>query len=231
MKRALPALLLTGSLATGSLAISNIAFAEGEHTPLFGASVIGTHTPDQPELAGVQLEVAFWRGRIGAAIEGSQQWGIVVDRDQKTAVTAIGASVRLLMYRAMVPSLLDSRDDVELGIELHGIVERAWWQEANHDPAPIRYGAGLTIRLRGGSDDLYSNLIAESRLFLRVMAARYDRSEIAARDMTMFPGGEREREIGVVIGLGAAWGGGQRPYVDRFRPRPLDTFVDAHLIR
>jgi hypothetical protein len=219
MKRAaIPALLL----------ISGAAYAEGELGPMFGGSAIGTRTPDQPEVAGVQLEVAFWRGRIGAAIEGTQQWGF--DPSNPVRVTTVGGSARLLVYRSLMPSLLEPRD-VEFGVELHGIVERAWWSQEMSDPAaPVRYGAGVTVRLRGGSDDQSSNLLAESRFFVRVMTSRTERTEVAARDMTAPVERGRDRELGVVIGLGASWGGGQRPYIDRFRPRPLDTFVDTHLI-
>jgi hypothetical protein len=217
-RAALAALVLASSASP--------ARAEGEQTPMFGGSVIGSRTPEQPELAGVQLELAWWRGRIGVAIEGSQQWGL--ERDPTTVTTA-GASARLLVYRGFMPSLLEPRD-VELGIEVHGVVERAWWQDAANEAAPIRYGGGVAIRLRGGGDDVSTNLLAESRLFVRVLTSRHDRTELATREMTS-PVAPRAQELGVVIGLGASWGGGHRRYVDRFRPRPLDTVVGGQLIR
>ena len=205
--RALAALVIT----------SSVAFAEGEYGPMVGGALIGT-TGEQ-EVAGVSLEVAFWHGRVGLALEGSRQWG--GEGNAGPRVAAVGASARLLVYRQLVPSLFEPRD-VELGFELQGIVERAWWESVAREPEPVSYGFGVAVRLRGGSDDDSSNLLAESRLFLRVMGSRDSRAEIAARDSM---GMSTERELTVVLGLGALWGGGQPSYVEKFRPRPFDTTV------
>ena len=196
---------------------SSVAFAEGEYGPMVGGSVIGT-TGEQ-EVAGVALELAFWHGRFGVAVEGSRQWG--AEGNGGPRVAALGASARLLVYRQLVPSLFEPRD-VELGFELQGIVERAWWESVAREPDPVSYGVGVAVRLRGGSDDDSSNLLAESRLFVRVMGSRESRTEIAARDAM---GVSNARELTVIVGLGALWGGGQPSYVERFRPRPFDTTV------
>ena len=83
--------------------------------------------------------------------------------DAAKRAAVLGASVRLLAFDTLVESLLEPRN-VELGVELHGIVER--W--INDDDSSTRYGVGVALRLRGGSDYDMSNLIAESRFFVRV---------------------------------------------------------------
>lgn len=194
------------------LLMTGVAGADGEQTPQFGGGVIGTRDAEA-EIVGANLELAVWWGRFGLAVEGSRQWSI---DPEDPRVTTLGASARVLLFRQLMPSLLEPRD-VELGIELQGIVERSWWE--NVDREPVAYGAGLAVRLRGGSDD-FSNLIAESRLFVRVMAARRTQAETIARDTMADP---EDRGLSVVIGLGALFGGGEPKYVERFRPRPLDT--------
>jgi hypothetical protein len=192
------------------------ARAEGEYGPMFGGSLVATRGADQTEVAGAELEMAMWRGRFGIAVAASRQAGI--DGTGPT-VTAVDASVRVLLLRHLMPSLLEPRD-VELGIEVQGIVERAWWDHVEREHAPVSYGLGFAVRLRGGSDD-FSNLIAESRLFVRAMASQGNGADTLARD-TMVPG-DTGRELTIVVGLGALFGGGERGYVERFRPRPLDT--------
>jgi hypothetical protein len=193
------------------------ANAEGEYGPMFGGSVVAAHGADQTETAGVELEMSVWYGRVGLAIAGSRQAAL---EEGGPRVTAVDASVRILAVRALVPSWLEPRD-VELGIELQGLVERAWWDGLEREPSPVSYGLGLAVRLRGGSDD-DSNLLAESRLFVRAMGARRDRSDVIARSSGEVAAGT-DRELSVLVGLGAVFGGGQRGYIDRFRPRPLDT--------
>ena len=133
--------------------------AEGERGPLLGGSIVATHG-DETDVAGVGAEIVFWYSRIGVAVEASRQW--TVDAVAGPQVGAVSGSLRLLAFDHIVPSLLDSREVVDLGIELHGIVERAWWDDlASHQDS---YGVGAALRVRGASDDDRSNLLAESRL-------------------------------------------------------------------
>jgi Putative transposase, YhgA-like len=82
--------------------------------------------------------------------EGAQRADMT---DVSTRTSVLGASLRVLVADQLMPSLLEPRD-VALGLELHGVVERAWSSRVNtgDDPA-IRYGLGLATRLRGGGDD------------------------------------------------------------------------------
>ncbi len=195
------------------------ASAEGEFGPMFGGSVVAGRAADETETAGVELEVSVWRGPIGLALAGSRQ--AVLDQDGPR-VTAVDVSLRVLALRALIPSLLDARD-VELGIELHGIVERAWWDGDDRGRRSLGYGLGFAVRLRGGSDDDQSNLLAESRLFARAMTSRNDDEDELALRMSGGPDTARDREVTFVVGLGAVFGGGQPGYVQRFRRRPLDA--------
>lgn len=188
-----------------------IAHADGERGPTLGGALIATRAPDT-ELAGAQLELAFWRGPFGLAAEGSYQTGL------DARVTALAGSARLLLYRELTPSLIDPNYDVELGIEAQGIVERAWWNDDVAHP-PLSYGGGLVIRLRGGTD--FTNIVAESRLFVRALWSR-DESMNAIARTTMPPA---ERGVLIVIGIGAVFGGGEPAYMTRFRPRPLDAAI------
>jgi len=202
------------------IATTGVASAEGEYGPMFGGSLVGSHEADATELGGVGLELGIWRGRFGVALEGSHLREIA---NESTFVTTFGASARVLVVQHLIPSLLEPRD-VELGLEIQGIVERAWWEGATREP--FRYGLGVAIRLRGGSDDL-SNLLAESRLFVRVMASRSASTDLGISGSTSLAmTAPDERELGVVVGLGATFGGGYPDYVQRFRPRPLDTMLE-----
>ena len=189
-----------------------IAAAEGELGPMFGGGVVATHASER-DIAGLTCELVLWHGPIGIAAEGSRQW--CVDGGQP-AVASLGASVRLLAFHHVVPSLLDSREVVDLGIELQGIVERSWWDDAAPDRDPVSYGLGIAVRLRGANDDDRTNLLAESRLFVRVLRSRSSEMMVAARDTT--PDATSEG-VAVVIGLGALFGGGQSAYVERLRRR------------
>ena len=207
--------LLVAMTASGSAA------AEGEYGPMFGGSLLATHEPGVTELGGAGLELAVWRGRLGVAIEGSHLRGIEGDG---TFVTTLGASARVLVVQQLIPSLLEPRD-VELGVEVQAIAERAWWDGTSRDHDPLRYGFGFAIRMRGGSDDL-SNLLAESRLFVRVMASESSPTWVPGTGTVSLTTTRSDgRELGVVIGLGATFGGGDPDYVQRFRPRPLDTML------
>jgi hypothetical protein len=199
-------LALVATLVTPAL-----AFAEGEHGPMIGGALIATRAPDT-ELTGAQLELAFWSGRLGLAVEGGQQAGL------DTRLTTLGASARVLLYRELTPSLLEPNEDVELGIELQGIVQRAWWDD-EHARAPTSYGAGLVIRLRGGTD--FANVLAESRLFVRALWTRSAPMEGLARTATPAV----QEGACIVIGLGAVFGSGEPGYAKQFRPRPLDASI------
>lgn len=193
------------------------ASAEGEYGPMVGGALIAAQGPERTEVAGLQAEMAFWYGPIGLGLEGARQWSFDEDGPR---VATVAASARLLVFRQLVPSFLEPRD-VELGFELQGLVERAWWENTTRDRAAVGYGVGIAVRLRGGSDDL-SNLLAESRLFVRVVRGHAGLPDTAARGAMA---DDTDRATAVTIGLGAAFGGGKPGYIDRFRSRPLDTIA------
>jgi hypothetical protein len=199
------------------LVLAGSAHADGERTPMFGGSVLAARDGSRAELVGVELEIAWWWWRVGLAFEGAQRRAI--GNDDGVGTTALAASARVLIADQLMPSLLEPRD-VELGIELHGVVERAWSSrvDGGEDPA-IRYGFGIAARLRGGGDDR-SALLAESRLFVRVLWARGDTTNAIARSET--PVSEPGSEMLVLVGLGAAWGIGERRYAERFRPHTTE---------
>lgn len=113
--------------------------ADGERTPMIGGSLLAAHDGNRAELAGVALEATWWWGCIGLAAEAAQRTD-VTDASARTGV--LGASLRVLVADQLMPSLLEPRD-VELGLELHGVIERAWSPrvDTGDDPA-IRYGLG-----------------------------------------------------------------------------------------
>ena len=178
---------------------------------MIGGALIATRAPDT-ELAGVQLELSWWRGPIGIAVETSHQAGL------DTQLTKVGGSLRLLLHHELTPSLIEPNHDCELGLELQGIVERSWWDDDRaHDPTS--YGAGLVLRLRGDTD--FPNILAESRLFVRALWSRRDDSMTSiARSTTMPPA---ERGVLIVIGLGATFGGAEPGYTRQFRPHTFDS--------
>ena len=197
------------------MVMTGVAHANGERSPMIGGALIASDAEDS-DVAGASLEVAGWLGRIGLAVEGSRQWGVV---NMGETVTTLGASARLLAFDCLVPSLLEP-SDVELGIELQAIAQRAWWDGIANPPSPVSYGLGLAVRLRGGSDDYFSRLLlAESRLFVRVFKSRAGEpvDALARGDLAM-PGAQGH-EITVVVGLGVLFGTGDARYVERFRSR------------
>jgi hypothetical protein len=209
-------------LALFAVTIATTAAADGERTPMFGGGIIGSHS-SETDVSGFSGEIAIWYGPIGIAAEASRQWS--VDDVHGPQVGAVGGSLRLLAFEQNVPSILDSREVVALGIELHGVIERAWWNSA---PArdPISYGTGLALRLRGSNDDHHSNMLAESRVFVRVMKPRAEAEmDFAARGM----GGGTSSGLTVMIGLGASFGGGQPAYVQNLRRN--ETLDSEWLVR
>lgn len=207
------------------LAITSVAEAEGELGPMIGGGVIASRG-DDTEVAGIGAELVLWYGRLGVAVEGSRQWS--VDDVNGPRVGSVAGSVRVLAFDHIVPSLLDSREVVELGIELQGIVEHAWWDAAPTRSDPVSYGFGVALRLRGANDDDRSTtMLAESRLFVRAMRSRDDEDmNIARRDTspTTARGG-----MSVIVGLGAMFGGGKPAYVDKLRRR--NALDSEYLVR
>jgi len=203
-------------LALGALVAlaAGDAAADGERSPMIGASLVGGHGPDPgAEVVGVSLEAAWWIGRLGLALEGASRWDTDGDR-----ALGIGASARLRLLERMLPSLLEPRD-VELGLELHGVVERTWWDGDLPGDSRTARGLGLAVRLRGMTEGGFAPLLAESRLFVRAMSSPRPAPEVIARAMA--PAEDRTRELTILIGIGAAFGAAEPRYLDRFRPRPL----------
>jgi hypothetical protein len=200
------------------LGTTAIAAADGERSPMLGVAVMGgdaTLAPQQEQpLAGVGLDVAFWHGRFGLGGEASERWAL---ESSGTRATVVGASARLRIYECLTPSLLDPRD-VEVGVELHAIVERAWWNgDAQVDPTA--YGFGIAVRLRGGGDADGSTELAESRFFLRFMTSKWGSlDEIARATEPMGPSG---RSLTVLLGIGASFGTGAPAYTHQFRMHPF----------
>ena len=210
-----------GEVAIGSLLLlfAAEAAADGERTPIIGAAVMGgPTTQDHMGVIGVGVEGAWWFGRVGLAAEASGRWGV---DGQGSRAAVLGASLRLRLLDALTPSLLEP-SDVELGIELHGIIERTWWGGLDSDVEPVSHGLGLALRLRGSGDEDSSRLIAESRFFLRVMAARPISDDgVLARTMTPTPTPRPDEppEVTILVGVGASFGSGDRGYLERFRRR------------
>ena len=194
------------------LAMAAPAYADGEHGPMFGGSIIATHDSDL-DVAGAGVELAWWYGRVGVGAEAARMWS--ADGTSPVQVGTLAASLRVLALRYDVPSLLDSRESVELGLELQGIVERAWWTDAPTERGAVSYGLGLAFRVRGATDDDRSNLLAESRLFVRAMRASVPEMDVAARESMP----ARGSGVVVIVGLGVLFGGGEPAYVDHLRRR------------
>lgn len=198
------------------------ATAEGERSPMIGGGVIaarnGVSVEDQG-LVGVSVEATYWIHRIGLAVEGSRRWDVA---NGDPLATTFAGGLRFLLVDRLLESLIEPRD-VELGLELHGLVERTWWDGSQQTTA---YGGGIALRLRGGGDGPDSRLLAESRLFVRVMHSRDD-VMFAARSTT--PPQMEQVPRSIVVGLSAVWGTGERRYADRFKPR-FGTPVTPYLV-
>jgi hypothetical protein len=208
----------TASLAAVTLVLSHTgaAVAEGERSPMFGIAVLGADVPDHDaEMVGAHGEIAWWvLGRLAIAGESSARWSVI---EGGPRALTLGGSARVLLLDGLVTSWLERRD-VEFGLEIQGFGERTWW---GPDDASTGYGIGVALRLRGSGDDEFSRLIAESRLFVRVSTTR---------DSTFAPMATKGSVVDtregptVLVGLGAAFGTGDRRYLDRFRLRPFDLF-------
>lgn len=196
------------------LVLANDAAADGERTPMFGASMVWeTSTMEPLGAVGVGLEAAWWLGRLGLAVEGSGRSWI---EEGGARAPVLGASLRLRLLDAIVPSVIDG-NPVELGLELQVIAEYAW--SSDLDTERTRQGFGVALRLRGSGDDDESRHLAESRFFVRVLSAASRTDGVVARTMSPI---EQPREWIAILGIGAAFGLGEPRYLERFRRRPLD---------
>jgi hypothetical protein len=196
----------------GLLLVPSIAAADGERTPIIGGAIVGAGTHEDA-LGGVQADATWWAWRLGVSAEGAMLWR--ADATAKRAAV-LGVSARLLAFDTLVESLLEPRN-VELGVELHGIVER--WID---DDSTTRYGVGLALRLRGGSDYDMSNLLAESRFFVRVMTTpAIGQSPIVGRMITPPTTTRDSGSLTIMVGVGAAFGTGDPDYLQRFRMEPF----------
>ncbi|HET7505046.1 MAG TPA: hypothetical protein VFK02_28705 [Kofleriaceae bacterium] len=193
------------------LAMSGTAAAEGERTPMLGGALTYTDVPDhRSELVGGELELAWWFGRIGLAGEASARRSI---DDDAARTLGLAASARVLLTSWLWPSLFEPRD-VEMGVELQAIAERTWW---SRDDSADALGFGVAVRMRGGSDWEFSSLLAESRLFVRVMTSRDDMPGSIARTADPSAAQPDRRGMTILVGLGAAFGAGTPSYLERFR--------------
>ncbi|HEU4611883.1 MAG TPA: hypothetical protein VFS15_07390 [Kofleriaceae bacterium] len=207
-----------GALAFIPLLWVSNAAADGETSPMLGASVIaGTSTQSSENTAGLEIEAAYWVHWLGAAVELSGR-APVTDDSSRTLV--IGGSLRLRVAQQIVPSLFEP-SDVELAVELQGIVERTWWDGELTSDEPARRGLGLALRFRGSTEDDVPRLIAESRFFVRVLTWQADDERYVAR--TTMPPRTGTQEWIVQVGIGAAFGGGDRAYLGQFQRRAFES--------
>jgi hypothetical protein len=187
--------------------VSGTAAAEGERSPMIGGGVLAARA-DEGGQVGVGLEATYWWHRIGIAVEGSRRWEV---ESGDPASTTLTGGLRLLIADQLLGSIIEPRD-LELGLEIHGVVEKSWFDVGGD---AVSYGGGAALRLRGGGDAFDSTLLAETRLFVRVMAPR-------ERNLSERVVGELMTErtpLSIVVGLGAVWGSGERRYADKFRSR------------
>jgi hypothetical protein len=199
------------------IAMTGSAAADGERTPMVGGAITYSGATDgKTELVGGELELAWWAGRIGLAAEAAAHRGVLDDGSRNLAV---GASARLLISDWMWPSLFEPRD-VEIGVELQVIGERTWW---SRDASSDALGLGLAFRMRGGSDWEPSALLAESRLFVRVMKPRDQAVDTLARTSDAVAAPMERSGVTVLVGIGASFGAGTSPYLVRFHRKPLDA--------
>jgi hypothetical protein len=182
---------------------------------MIGGAVVWQPTVEAPSgVGGFEIEAAWWRGWVGFAVEGSAR----SDFESERHALGLGGSLRILLLQGLQRSLLEARD-VEVGLELQGIVERLWWQRTATEAEPYTYGFGFALRVRGGPDD-GSTRIAESRFFIRFLAGPVAHDQVIAR--TTMPVIEEPRDLKLLLGIGASWGNADRRYLDRFRWRSPD---------
>jgi hypothetical protein len=198
------------------MALTGGAAAEGERTLMFGGALTYSDVPDhRAALMGGEVDLAWWSGRLGLAVEAAGRHAI----DDSAGNVAVAGSARVLVADWLWTSVIEPRD-VEMGVELQLVGERMWW---SRDDSTDAYGVGAAIRMRGGSDWEFSSLLAESRLFVRVMRSRGEPSSVAARVADAVAEQPGRGTVTVIIGLGAAFGAGDPRYLDRFRLRARDA--------
>jgi hypothetical protein len=210
-------------VATAVLLAAGDAHGDDDRNAMFGIAVFGAEAArpaaQVADLAGGTFDIAWWHGRLGLAGEASATWQV---QGGAARALVLGGSVRLRVLERMVPSLMEPRD-VELGIELQGIVERAWW-DTGVGVDPVTRGVGVALRLRGDADPPGSNVIAESRLFVRVLSSRW--SEPAAVPRVSSPvAHDGAPALTILIGIGASFGSCSPGYMDRFRMHPFSSSV------
>jgi hypothetical protein len=198
------------------LAMTGAAAAEGERTPMFGAALTYSEPPDhRAALVGGAVDLTWWFGRLGLAVEAAARHAV----DDSAGNVAVAGSARVLVADWLWTSMVEPRD-VEMGVELQLIAEHLWW---SRDASTDAYGLGAAIRMRGGSDWEFSSLLAESRLFVRVMRSPGEPFSVAARATDAITEQPGRGTVTVMVGLGAAFGTGDPRYLDRFRRRGLDV--------
>ncbi len=208
--------LLAALALSATVWVPNAA-ADGETSPMLGGAVVaGASTEPTASMAGVELDAAVWWRFLGIALEASARAPVEQDASRTFVV---GGSLRLRLVQTLVPSLFEA-SDVELAFELQGIVEQTVWDGALTDREPYRRGIGLALRLRGSTEDYAPHLITESRFFIRALWWRQADQELLAR--TTMPVVE-SRELIILFGVGAAFGGGDPDYLHQFRRRELDS--------
>jgi hypothetical protein len=215
--RRLAVLALSTAVAVPTAVAIPSARADGETSPMLGGSLLaGASTEPSESMAGVALETAVWWHWVGLAVEASAR--APVEQDAARSIV-VGGSARLRVVQMLVPSLFEP-SDVELAVELQGIVERTVWDGALTENEPYRRGIGIALRFRGSTEDYAPRLIAESRFFLRVMSWREpDAGMLARTTMPMTTTGE----VMVLLGVGAAFGGGDPTYLRQFRRRDFES--------
>ena len=198
------------AVVTLSLLAAATAQADGERTPMIGGSVVWQPTVEAPSgIGGFEVEAAWWHSWIGIALEGAGRTNF----DTERRGLGVGGSLRLLVLNGLQRSLLEPRD-VEVGLELQGIVERMWWQNAATDPEPYNYGFGFALRVRGGSDRRVATHRRVALLHSLHDRPRHEGAEVIAR--STMPVVQQPRDLMILFGIGASWGNADRRYLDRF---------------
>jgi hypothetical protein len=207
--------------AIAALLAAGDAHADDDRTPMFGIAVFGAEAArpaaQAADLAGATFDLAWWRGRLGVAGEASATWQV---QGGSARAFVLGGSIRLRVLERMMPSLMEPRD-VELGLELQGIVERAWW-DTGVGVDPVARGLGIALRFRGDVDPPGSGVVAESRFFLRVLSSQWSALGAVPRGTApvAHDGGSA---LTVLIGIGASFGACSPSYMERFRMHPFSS--------